>query len=105
MRRLIAAALISMAGLVAAPANATTGSLVTFCTGFLDRYEAAMDAQRDQRLASHRVSLARFHYYQHLRRKARRTAEFCECFLANIPGGNSPVSQACGFPHILVRDD
>jgi hypothetical protein len=105
MRSLLAAMIIGLAGLAAAPASATNNQvLVQFCENFLDRYESMQAQHRDLRQSGHRVYLARYHYYQHLRRKARQTARFCQHFLASQPPHVSPSSNSHSYSYIVVRN-
>jgi hypothetical protein len=76
-----------------APAHATDEFLVNFCERFLDRYETVLASYSDDREAGDRIHLARYHYYQHLRRKLRRTAQFCEHFLDDYYDSHSPAYQ------------
>lgn len=110
MRNWIAAVLISTAGLLAAPAHATaTAAVEKVCTVILasyqsaiDRYDAAIEAYLDAPPRYQRLFHARYRFYVHLRHKAERSADFCECFLTSYSPGTSPVSQSCGYPYIHV---
>jgi hypothetical protein len=86
-----------------APAYATEEFLVGFCERFLDRYETVLASYSSDRADGHRVHLARYHYYQHLRRKLRRTAEFCEHLIDSQPPVASPSSQTHRYSYIQVR--
>jgi len=103
MRRVIAAAMLLGATSFSAPAYATTDYLVNFCERFLDRYETVLASYSSDRADGHRVHLARYHYFQHLRRKLRRTAEFCEHLIDSQPPVASPAYQSHTYSYIAVR--
>jgi len=103
MRRVIAAAMLLGATSFSAPAYATDQYLVRFCEGFLDRYETVLASYRIDRDAGHRVHLARYHYFQHLRRKLRRTAQFCEHLVDSHQPPVSPAAQTHTYSYIAVR--